>query len=65
MVVVAGGGLVPSQLPAGEGFMAGLDAGASVPPYGPGLDGGEPRGRGGGGPGGRDPAEQTGGQAPP
>lgn len=39
--------------------MEGLDAGAAVPADGPGLDGGQARSRGGGGPCGRDPPQKT------
>lgn len=42
-----------------------FDAGAAVPADGPGLDGGQARGGGGGGPRGRDPPQQAGVQAPP
>lgn len=44
-----------SGLPAGESFMIGLDAGTAVSSHGPRLDGGQPCGRRGGGPGGGDP----------
>lgn len=42
-----------------------FDAGAAVPADRPGLDGGQARGRGGGGPRGRDPPQQTRVQTPP
>lgn len=42
-----------------------FDAGAAVPADRPGLDGGQARGRGGGGPRGRDPPQQTWVQTPP
>lgn len=42
-------------LPAGKSFMIGLDAGTAVSSDGSRLDGGQPRGRRGGGPGGGDP----------
>lgn len=54
-----------SALPAGESFMIGFDAGTAVSPHGSRLDGGQPRGRRGGGPGGGDPPQEAGVQAPP
>lgn len=42
-----------------------FDAGAAVPADRPGLDGGQARGGGGGGPRGRGPPQQTGVQTPP
>ncbi len=54
-----------AQVPAGEGFMVGFDAGTAVPSDGPGLDGGQACGRGGCGPRGRDPPQKTRVEAPP
>lgn len=55
----------PVVLPAGESFMIGLDAGTAVSSDGSRLDGGQPRGRRGGGPGGGDPPQEAGVEAPP
>lgn len=52
------------QVPAGECFMIRFDAGAAVPSYRPGLDGGQACGGGGGGPSGRDPPQKTRVEAP-
>lgn len=54
-----------AQVPAGECFMVGFDAGAAVPSDGPGLDGGQACCRGGGGPCGRDPSQKTRVETPP
>ena len=45
--------------------MVGFDAGAAVPSDGPGLDGGEACGGGGGGPRGRDPPQKARVETPP
>lgn len=45
--------------------MIGLDAGTAVSSDGSRLDGGQPRGRRGGGPGGGDPPQEAGVEAPP
>lgn len=45
--------------------MEGFDAGAAVPSDGPGLNGGQACGGGGGGPRGRDPSQKTGVETPP
>lgn len=52
-------------VPAGECFMVRFDAGAAVPSDGPGLDGGQACGGGGGGPRGRDPPQKTRVETPP
>lgn len=45
--------------------MVGLDAGTAVPANGPGLDGRQACGRGGGGPRGGDPPQKTWVETPP
>lgn len=57
--------LAEAQAPAGECFMVGFDAGAAIPADGPGLDGRQACGGGGGGPRGRDPPQKTRMEAPP
>lgn len=50
---------VHAEVPAGECFMVGFDAGAAIPSDRARLDGGQACGRGGGGPRGRDPPQKT------
>lgn len=54
-----------AQVPAGECFMEGFDAGAAVPSDGSGLDGRQACGGGGGGPRGRNPPQKTRVETPP